>query len=248
MLWQYGPRELTRATDKLPAISGIAGLYADKIGDEYLAGLWRSQLHEGLMWQSLRFRRVKDYRAPSWSWASGDGIPASGQIVDFTEIAEILDAKVTLKGKNPFGEVTDGYIKLRAPMERLFMKTENWDPDAPGRYKYDNNIKMKTEHGSQSGPNSRFDFAFTADDAPQEAKRIVKSLEGVDIFALVIFRSSPWEADVAKDEGLYHALIVRKVDGTETHQRLGFLLATKGELGREPETEDKTGFPTITLV
>jgi hypothetical protein len=26
------------------------------------------------------------------------------------------------------------------------------------------------------------------------------------------------------------------------------LLATKGELGREPEKEDKTGFPTITLV
>lgn len=248
MLWLYGPRKLTRATDKLPAISGIASLYAEKINDEYLAGLWRSQLVEGLMWQSLSFRRVQDYRAPSWSWASGNGIPASGQIVDFTEIAEILDAKVTLKGKNPYGEVTDGYIKLRAPMERLTMMMENWDPEAPGHFKYDNNVKMRTEHGDQEGTYSRFDFAFTDDDAPQEAKRIVKSLEGVDLFALVMFKSQPWDKDAAEDEGCYHALVIRKVDGAETYQRLGFMLATKDKLGREPEKEDKKEFPTITLV
>ncbi|KAL1600618.1 hypothetical protein SLS60_007004 [Paraconiothyrium brasiliense] len=248
LLWLYGPKRLTRASDKLPAISGIASLYAEKIGEEYLAGLWKDQLIEGLMWQGLSFRRVSEYRAPSWSWASGDGIPASGQIEEYTEIAEILDAKVTLKGTNPFGEVTDGWIKLRAPCEQLYLILEDWNPGAKGRYKYANNVKVRTKSGDPKGTSSRFDFAFTHDDAPQEAKKIVKSLEGVDIFALFMLKSSSWNADAAKDEGTYHALIVKRVDGKENYQRLGFLLADKEILGGQPEKEDKEGFSTITLV
>lgn len=248
MIWQYGPRKLTRASDKLPAISGIASLFAEKIGEEYLAGLWRNQLIETLVWQSLSFRRVSEYRAPSWSWASGDGIPGSGQLLEYTEIAEILDAKVTLKGKNPFGEVTDGYIELRAPCQQLYLILENWDPEAPGHAKYDNNVKVCTENGNPEGDYARFDFAFTDDDAPQEAKRIVKSLEGVAIYALHILKSLPWIADAPEDEGTYHSLIVKKVDGTENYERLGFLLADKDTLGAEPEKEDKESLPRFTLV
>lgn len=248
MLRLYGPKKLTLRTDKLPAIAGIASLYAEKIGEEYLAGLWRDQLIEGLMWQSLGFRRVQEYRAPSWSWASGDGYPATGQTWDFVDVAEILDAKVTLKGNNPFGEVTDGYIKLRAPIEQLYLVLEGWDPEAPGHVPYYNNVPVRTKHGNQVGFSSRFDFAFTADDAPQEAKKIVKSLEGVDIFAIFILKSRPWDANTSEDEGGYHALIVKKAEGKEAYQRLGFLLADKGEIGREPEKEDRREFPEITLI
>ena len=248
LLWLYGPKRLTCANDKLPAISGIASLYAAKIGEEYLAGLWRGQLIEGLLWQSLRFRRAKEYRAPSWSWASGDGIPATGQIVDYKEIAEIIDAKVTLKGGNPFGEVTDGYIKLRAPLERLYLLLDDWNPEAPG-HKYNNNVKVRTENGDKTGFRSRFDFHFTADDAPQEARKIVESLEGVEISALFILKSRSWAADAAEDEGTYDALIVKKVDSNaETYVRLGFLLADKHQIGRQPETEDRESFPVVTLV
>lgn len=248
LLWLYGPRKLTRATDKLPAISGIASLYAARIQEEYLAGLWRGQLIEGLVWQSLRFRRVSEYRAPSWSWASGDGIPAAGQITDYKEIAEVLDAKVTLKGTNPFGEVTDGYIKLRAPLERLYLVLGEWNPEAPG-HKYSVNVKVRTDKGDETGVSSRFDFDFTADDAPREARKVVESLKGVDIFALFILKSRSWKPDAADDEGTYHTLIVKKVDGkTETYERLGFLLAGKDEIGRQPEKEEREGFPTVTLI
>ncbi|KAF2449937.1 HET-domain-containing protein [Karstenula rhodostoma CBS 690.94] len=248
LLWLYGLKKLTHASDKLPAISGIASIYAERIGEEYLAGLWRDQLIEGLVWQSLSFRRVSEYRAPSWSWASGDGIPATGQTVDYTDIAEILDAKVVLKGTNPFGEVTDGWIKLRAPCEQLHLILEDWDPEAKGQHKYQNNVGVRTKNGDPKGCSSRFDFAFTADDAPQEAKKIVKSLEGVDIYALFILKSRSWKADDTEDEGTYHALIVKRVDGTKNYQRLGFLVADKEMVGKEPEKEDRETFPTITLV
>ncbi|PVH98971.1 HET-domain-containing protein [Periconia macrospinosa] len=244
----YGPRKLTRATDKLPALSGIAGLYAEKIKEEYLAGLWKDHLVEGLAWQSLGFRRVEEYRAPSWSWASGDGYPASIHFLECVEIAEIIDAKVTLKGSNPFGEVTDGYIKLRAPMEQLHMMTENWNPEVPGHYPYYNNVKVRTAKGNPEGFHSRFDFNFTADDAPEEARKIVKSLEGIELFALLLLINKFDKKGGVKDKGTYHALIVKRVGDTEIYQRLGFLLCDNDDIGREPEKEDREGFSTITLV
>ncbi|OAG06439.1 HET-domain-containing protein [Paraphaeosphaeria sporulosa] len=246
LLWEYGPKKLTRASDKLPAISGIASLYAEKIEEEYLAGLWRDQLIEGLTWQSLRWRRASEYRAPSWSWASGDGIPGSGQIADYTELAEILDAKVVLKDTNPFGEVADGWIKLRAPCEQLYLIMDDWDPEVKG-YKYNKNVKVRTGNGNPKGGFSRFDFDFTAEDAPQEAKKIVKSLEGVEIYALFILKSHGWNSNASEDAG-YHALIVKRVEGTENYQRLGFLLADKDMIGKEPGKEDMGSFRTITLV
>jgi len=249
LLWLYGGKKLTRATDKLPALSGIASIYSEKIGEQYLAGLWRDQLIEGLVWQSLNYRRVvSEYRAPSWSWASGDGIPASGQPYAFDEIAEILDANTTLRGENPFGEVIDGWIKLRAPMEQLHLMLDNWDPEASPHHAYDNNIKVRTANGNQEGDHARFDFAFTDDDAPQEAKRIVKSLEGIDIFALIILKAGSYNQDETDDDRAYHALIVRKVDQTDNYQRLGFLICDKDTLGRKPEEEPKDSYPIVTLV
>jgi len=43
--------------------------------DVYIAGLWKMAFAEGLLWSPLRYQntRPKDYRAPSWSWASVDG-------------------------------------------------------------------------------------------------------------------------------------------------------------------------------
>ncbi|KAI9699584.1 MAG: hypothetical protein M1820_007083 [Bogoriella megaspora] len=248
LLRLYGPKKLSHATDKLPAISGLASLYSERIEEEYLAGLWRDQLVEGLVWQSLSYRRVSDYRAPSWSWASGDGIPAAGLIVDYDELATILDVNVTLKGENPFGEVTDGWIKIRAPMEQLYLILDGWDPEVPGHVPYENNVKVRTANGDPAGHHSRFDFAFTADDAPQEAKKIVKSLEGVGIFALILLKSRSWNRNAAHDEGTYHALIVKKVDGTENYQRLGFLHTSEKMFGRKPEEQPEEELTTLTLV
>ncbi|CAI6326746.1 unnamed protein product [Periconia digitata] len=248
MLTLYGPRSLTCASDKLPAFSGIASLYAKKLNQDYLAGLWKNHLVEGLMWQSLSFRRVEEYRAPSWSWASGDGIPPFGHIGEYNEIAEILDAKVTLKGSNPFGEVTDGRIKLRAPMEKLYMMTENFDPEAPGHFPYDNNVNIRTANGNQEGFHSRFDFDFTADDAAQEALKIVKSLENVDIFALFLSIDRHGLKNEVDESGTYFGLIVKRVGDTEMYKRLGFVLCDKEDIGRDLEKGGKEDYHTVTLV
>lgn len=52
MVEKYSQRHLTYATDKLPALSGIAAVYHDAIRSAYLAGLWRDNLLYDLLWRS----------------------------------------------------------------------------------------------------------------------------------------------------------------------------------------------------
>jgi hypothetical protein len=47
----YSKRNLTKNTDKLPALSGLATLIASRTGDEYFAGLWRDHVIEDVHWR-----------------------------------------------------------------------------------------------------------------------------------------------------------------------------------------------------
>ncbi|KAK8208130.1 heterokaryon incompatibility protein-domain-containing protein, partial [Phyllosticta capitalensis] len=68
----YSRRALTHQEDKLPAISAMAKELAGLTGDQYLAGLWRSNLPWDLLWSTPNAvtQRPDVWRAPSWSWAS----------------------------------------------------------------------------------------------------------------------------------------------------------------------------------
>ncbi|KAK4119007.1 hypothetical protein N657DRAFT_684794 [Parathielavia appendiculata] len=81
MVKEYSLRQLTKAEDKLAAISGLATLTRDATnavtdgeGDRYHAGLWESRLVLDLTWRMPHGgTRPAKYRAPTWSWASIDG-------------------------------------------------------------------------------------------------------------------------------------------------------------------------------
>jgi hypothetical protein len=135
---QYSRRKLTYDVDKLPALSGFASFIANRTGDEYYAGLWRDHILEDLHWRvysRMEYRQQVPggfkatygeklcdvitpaaYRAPSWSWASLDAfikfIP-----LDFDRVrADLIQANITPAGKDPFGRVTAGWIKLRVSL------------------------------------------------------------------------------------------------------------------------------------
>ncbi|KAM0351006.1 hypothetical protein ACHAPU_002784 [Fusarium lateritium] len=228
LLWEYGERKLSHSSDKLPAISGLARIYANLLNDEYVAGLWRSHLLEGLLWRGLNCRRVQDYRAPSWSWASVDGIPAVDELGNYERLGEVLDVKITLKGENPYGEVTDGRLRLKAPMVPLRLD------------KISHTLKIRVKHGEVM---SWFDYAFRDPDSKEEELRIAKSLEGVDIFALILIVGK-----TEKGIHTYRALLIRKVTDGEEYQRLGYAGLDELMLGRRVEEQPKEEFPVITLV
>lgn len=77
----YSSRVITYEEDKLPALAGLAIEYGKASGKTYLAGLWKESLLDDLLWRQGKFEYSNEepltpakYRAPSWSWASVDGI------------------------------------------------------------------------------------------------------------------------------------------------------------------------------
>jgi hypothetical protein len=73
---QYSSLNLTKPTDRLPALSGIAkGL--QHLRSHYFAGLWSDSLCFNLMWRvniinidGTSGGRLPGYHGPSWSWIS----------------------------------------------------------------------------------------------------------------------------------------------------------------------------------
>lgn len=140
MLGDFCDRKLTYATDRLPALSGMAKALFDKTNDRYLAGLWEDYLPESLLWWAFwkvdRPSTVSElvewtadaepYIAPSWSPLSSQSIISflqdlnRGQYVK-AEI-DMLEANVDVQGLNPFGVIRSGYLKLRG---RIFMLDED---------------------------------------------------------------------------------------------------------------------------
>lgn len=117
---EYSRRHLREASDKLPAISGLAGLIQEASGSRYLAGLWSNDLVHGLLWTSLKRhgtpnRRVSPFQAPSWSWASRDGPVQyhTWSLPQFEVTCRVLGGKCATKGPDPFGQVTSGEIQIR---------------------------------------------------------------------------------------------------------------------------------------
>ena len=72
----YSRCSLTKMSDKLVAIAGVAGLVEKMSQAEYVAGLWSNVAPElGLLWRVVgdRAKRQEVYIAPTWSWTSLDG-------------------------------------------------------------------------------------------------------------------------------------------------------------------------------
>ncbi|KAL9623800.1 MAG: hypothetical protein Q9160_002031 [Pyrenula sp. 1 TL-2023] len=116
-------RSLTFDSDRLPAISGIAGSVQAATGDTYLAGIWKSDLPNSLRWHVSPWKRDKKmaetkvpeaYRAPSWAWSSITAtIVTPGPRDNRTSRIKVIDARCTpASNNNPFGWTSDGYIDL----------------------------------------------------------------------------------------------------------------------------------------
>lgn len=79
----YSSRHLTKVTDKLPALAGLAAAIRDykPAFCRYLAGLWEDDFVSSLAWAStpvgingfVTNERYSEYIAPTWSWASVAG-------------------------------------------------------------------------------------------------------------------------------------------------------------------------------
>ncbi|KAK3209542.1 hypothetical protein GRF29_69g2202904 [Pseudopithomyces chartarum] len=123
LLEAYTSRSMTKSTDKLPALSGIAGAIQRQTKDAYYAGIWGKNFLVDLLWRLEDWRDARKpdaWRAPSWSWASVDGVIRHDEVAYATQPwAELEFCSVTPIGENPLGGVQDGFAQIRAPLTRV---------------------------------------------------------------------------------------------------------------------------------
>ncbi|KAK0130468.1 hypothetical protein ONS96_000987 [Cadophora gregata f. sp. sojae] len=113
----YSECRLTKITDKLVAISGLAQAIQSDISCRYVAGLWMTRIENQLCWCGVDLckQRPDCYTAPTWSWASIDG-PIQWTYMhrkrDPTHI-KVLDVVVGyLAEGNAHGAVLSGTLSL----------------------------------------------------------------------------------------------------------------------------------------
>lgn len=130
MVHNYTGRRLTRSSDKLVAISGLAKHIAASLAnkDVYILGLWKRNLLLHLVWKvsyGQRTSRPEPYRAPSWSWASVDGTiynhRTNQDAVEHTSaLAKIEDLQIDyVVPEDPYGQVKSAQIFLQGRLIRV---------------------------------------------------------------------------------------------------------------------------------
>ncbi|KAI1293116.1 HET-domain-containing protein [Xylaria venustula] len=106
----YSLKEMTYATDKLPALAGIASLFAERSLGPYINGLWGATFVQDLFWEiswsftgyyHVMVRRQQASSMPSWSWASVAGP------VDMNPAADIEGLEVVKFPPSESGSLTD---------------------------------------------------------------------------------------------------------------------------------------------
>jgi hypothetical protein len=137
---RFSRRHLTRRSDVLPALSGIAKKSSTVTHATYLAGIWQPDLLKALTWGTVKdfkgdlvlkdmnylsaYKALRSYNAPSWSWASISALITHWIDADptrrrrnapFESFATVIDAGVNLSGSDSFGEVLDGYLMIKDP-------------------------------------------------------------------------------------------------------------------------------------
>ncbi|KAF4627713.1 hypothetical protein G7Y89_g10440 [Cudoniella acicularis] len=153
LVTRYTIRDLTKVSDRLPAISGLASQIAQVTKREYLAGIWKEDL-EDLLWIIVPYlyktpTRAKEiieeygYQAPSWSWAStpwASYYPRRGREHHLPNDSDlrIIDSKVSTIGHNPFGQVKDGHLKIQGYYLNVLQFHEGAKDDSVG-------ISLQTE-------------------------------------------------------------------------------------------------------
>lgn len=118
ILSRYSTLSISRPSDKLPALSGLASLAERILGYQYFYGIWNFNLPYGLFWQPVGrpIPRAEEWRAPSWSWAAWEGeimfekhFPEEESTIRFTDSLESSQLRGALK---IMGQIHPCYVSL----------------------------------------------------------------------------------------------------------------------------------------
>ncbi|MCJ1390280.1 hypothetical protein MMC18_003138 [Xylographa bjoerkii] len=219
---QYSGLRLTRDGDKFPALSGLASYVKDQIGYDYVAGLWKQDLHRGLLWfrdtsyvgEADTLKTLPEKRAPTWSWASVHGTtPLLCDVMLESKKdngADIIRVDVSSSDTNPMGRVADASIRMR-----VYRKSVQYKGSARMPYNDaylnlivdifdDDDDNRKTKIGT-----GYLDNASDASDRPRRCD------------AIYITRTVATESDGRDQPAVAYFLLVARVPEKDEWKRIG---------------------------
>lgn len=115
LMEDYSFRQLTKETDKLTALAGLARSFQPVFPQaQYLPGIWSTHLPAALLWRTrYTARRPQSYIAPTWSWASVIGT-ITYESQRLAGASEILDGRPQDRPWDcDFGDLSVGALSVK---------------------------------------------------------------------------------------------------------------------------------------
>ncbi|KAI0545820.1 heterokaryon incompatibility protein-domain-containing protein [Xylaria curta] len=225
IVWAYSSLKLTRNSDRLPALSGLASLFAKRLEDSYLAGLWFRDLHIGLLWErewevACRRPTMSEPAIPTWSWASIIPANSAGKMLSRMLLERRLPLKVrddrfaVIKAEctpksdlNPFGQVSNGILRVEGALVKVsFVK----DPNREREPYYLQSGRHRDNYDLRIGEDCSHDLIF--DVGLKETSREISP--GESFYCLLVARSK------GRKNITRHCLALKKVKKSE-YRRIG---------------------------
>ncbi|KAJ4397005.1 hypothetical protein N0V93_001229 [Gnomoniopsis smithogilvyi] len=246
---QFCGRVLTKDTDKLPALAGLAvrfQTYKNATSPkerryDYLAGLWWygspmldrpsevAELPTGLLWRRPGdefLSRPAAYRAPSWSWAALDGpVEFLGGFLPSASKLQIHDALCIYDYPDSLSSVRTGWIDATGLLRRAWLVKVRDNID----------LVVTKDDVEQDGDSGEDKWCVRFDERVSSARW--KEMQRFEIFLLVVVKSfSPGTTRVT-----HHALVLKRVAAEKAclfdcFSRLG--TALKNSVSEEGNTKN----------
>jgi hypothetical protein len=230
MVTEFTKRNLTFATDRLPAFSGVAAEMAERLPMQYCAGLWRETLPVGLLWQlSGSIQKApsigEPLAAPSWSWAAANA-PVQYNVFPsprWEESATVEDVHCVPLGKDPRGElrVAESYLVLSAEIVQGLLCFEPASRTYEGPWMY---VGDAIEKGVKSPTNSRA-FRVKVGDKTPTSFTLDRKLWGREGGWIWQVTDELYCAKIGKEGILHYWLVLRRGKGESTYERIGICQA-----------------------
>jgi hypothetical protein len=140
----YTRRHISKASDRLPALSGIAGAFGSTgAHGTYQAGLWETWFVPSLLWHidtvpgseipaPFTEEDLERPLAPSWSWAKFRGAwMYKRKVFHGGLVAEMLQSELVLVSDDRFGAVKKGVVTLLGLIATASLTYTPSDPTLP---------------------------------------------------------------------------------------------------------------------
>ncbi|CAG8949841.1 hypothetical protein HYFRA_00004168 [Hymenoscyphus fraxineus] len=247
MVAGYSSLELSYASDKLPALSGLAKQMHSKRPDEnYCAGLWSGSLCTDLLWLIQNGRhdfghnindyshQVPAYRAPSWSWASTDErifYPPVHLNIHVTHTFFTIDnVYIRLATQDATGKVKNGSLTITGPVFKVHMIDLN--PTSGKAFLIEDSENRTLELTRYESYDDKLYF-----DSPRYPIRTCGDTSGFS-GSIKCIRMSRVKSDENEFGGREYAMMVQKSTTSTSYQRIGMIELFRFNPGKDAQKGD----------